>query len=118
MSVEQAAYPVFTLCNVQRSQAKSHAVSIHALTLDYRNVMIFVQCSAECNSTGSSMNDSFDKENGRKGVKDGFEVILLDGRHRRSAVGHLKVERGRECTVNLLRFIQSICRDGQVAVQV
>lgn len=73
---------------------------------DYRSGIIAVTCSAKCNPTDFAMEHPVSVQDGRKVVKEGFKMILLDGRNCCGSVHQLKVEGGHEWTERLLRVTE------------
>lgn len=86
MPFEQIVDPTFPQGDIQRSQVKSLFVSKSSVTFNYRNGIITMTWSAECNATDSWMEDSAAEESCRTMVKEGFKMMLLDGHHHCSAV--------------------------------
>lgn len=87
--MEQIADTTFSLRVIKSRRVKRLVVSMRALGLDYRNVMITATCSVEWKPTGISLEDGIVEEGGRKVVKEGFKIILLNERHFCSAVPQL-----------------------------
>lgn len=78
--------PIFPLRGVQSSHFKFLVASLHALEFNYGNETTTVTWSAECNPTYLSTEDPVADESGQRVLKEGLEMILLDERHRCSAV--------------------------------
>lgn len=77
-------------------------MSLLALTLDFRKIMMTVTWSVERNPTDSVMEDAVVVEDGRVVVKQGFNMIVLDERHRCSNIRQLRTEFEHNRTEHLL----------------
>lgn len=83
---------------------------------DNRNWIVTVTWSVECDPTEFAMHKAVTVEGGRKVVKQGFKINILDKRHRRSSMCQLKTEGEHKWTERPPRKIQVICQD-ELAVE-
>lgn len=90
---------------------------MHPLSFDYRNVMISMAWSAECNPTDSGIYGAVAEDIDRNVVKKGVRVLLLDGRHRCGAMRQLKAEGGHWRSKIPLYVTHLIRRNGQAIEQ-
>lgn len=95
MSVEQIANPTFPLSDTQSSHVENTAASICVTEFHYRSGTTAVKRSAECNPADSAMGDTASQLDGQMVMKGGFEMMLLDGRHRCTAVHQFPAGGGR-----------------------
>lgn len=98
LSVEQVAYPTFRLRDIYSSQGRSLVPSMRPLAFDYRDGRTAVRRCAKCNRMHSAMEVAVPVQGGRNFGKEGFKMILLDGRDRCSSERQPKVEGRHEWT--------------------
>lgn len=94
MHVEQTADPKFLLRDVQQNHGRELEASMRSYELHYRHGMITVAWLLDFNARATFKEEAFVFENYRKGVKSGFKLNMLDGRHRCAAVRVFKEKDG------------------------
>lgn len=92
MGVEQIANRTSGLGEVQSSQVRRLVTSMRSLSSDYHTGVTVVTWPTECGPVDSAMEHAVTVQGGPKIVKQSLEMILLDGRHCRSAVRTRKAE--------------------------
>lgn len=111
-SVKQVVGRKFPPCDEESNDVKRLNALRCALAFDCRSGIIDVKWSEKKISTDSTMQGAVALQQGRKVVKKSFNITLLDGRHRCSAVRQIKAVHGRRWTKYLLRVTQVNQRDG------
>lgn len=115
--LKQITDPTFPLRDVLSSYVNSRISSMLALKFNYRNMVITVTRSAECDSMDFSMKNAVAVEGFQMVVKQGFKMILLYGSHHYRAVPLLEEDGGPERIKRLLRVNPITHRDRQTIGQ-
>lgn len=86
---------------------------MQALAFDYHNGMKVVTLSTDLNPTDSRTEDAIAENGARKGVIEGFKMILLDGHQFSTAIRNLKSAKGHKWIKRPFRFVRVTHRYGE-----